>query len=59
MTKKDFELIAAVLNVNYRNARGDELGAIECVISDFARELQRTNPRFDAGRFIYACKAAR
>lgn len=59
MTKKDFELIAGILNRAHNVTRGEEQGVVLAIISDFASELRKTNPAFDAARFVYACKAAR
>jgi hypothetical protein len=50
MTKKDFELIAAVLRAN-----STETVVRERVALDFADELAATNPRFDRARFLRAC----
>lgn len=50
MSKKDFELIARIL----RGLPVDCYGT-EQVAERFAEELQRTNPRFDAARFLTAC----
>ena len=57
MTRKDFELIAATLNRAYRATRGEEQGVVLAIIADFAAKLPATNAQFDAGRFVYACKA--
>ena len=54
MTRKDFQLIADVLK-----ASGVASPMNRCVIKDiatnFAVELQKTNPRFDVQRFVKAC----
>lgn len=50
MTKKDFQLIARIL----RDLPADLYGP-EQVAERFAEELKRTNPRFDAARFLKAC----
>ena len=53
MTRKDFELIAEVL----RNAALDKLTR-EFLAGYFSIALARTNPRFDAARFIRAATEA-
>ena len=58
MTRKDFELIAATLNRAYLATRGEEQGIVLAIVADFADKLRSTNPQFDAGRFVYACKKA-
>ena len=51
MTKKDFELIAAVLNVlELPRHTKDYLAAT------FREALAQNNPKFDAARFIKACQ---
>ncbi len=61
MTRKDFKLIAATL----KDCRADvalasdptrEMAVTDLVIARFARALKSTNPRFNADRFIEACK---
>ena len=53
MTRKDFQLIAAVLKASGTSPMN------RCVIKDvamnFAVELQKTNPRFNVQRFVDAC----
>lgn len=59
MTKKDYELIASVLNGAYQDAANgteeDLIFMLESVIKPMADELGDTNPRFDRKRFIEAC----
>lgn len=52
MTRKDFELIAAVL----RNAPLHTQGCayVDELAEDFADALAETNPRFDRDRFLAA-----
>lgn len=57
MTKKDFILIAGILNRAFNATRGEEQGAVLAIIAEFAAKLPATNPQFDAARFVYACKA--
>lgn len=52
MTKKDFELIANILR---DNREGAEV-TIDTLAEHFACAFTYTNPRFDAERFITACK---
>jgi len=54
MSRKDFELIAYILRNS--NEVVDEQ-ALDTVITMFADNLKLTNPRFDYGRFVRACKA--
>ncbi|MGH2619837.1 MAG: hypothetical protein ACRDHG_04620 [Anaerolineales bacterium] len=49
MSRKDFELIAGVV-------RGLDNIIRDHVAAEFARVLGRTNPRFDADRFLKACE---
>ena len=55
MTKKDFELIAAVLAAVSNTAHSNAANALRDVADEFARVLGRTNPRFDRERFLKAC----
>lgn len=59
MTRKDFQLIADVLNdcrESYADANADAgTQAIETVAECFALRLRATNPRFDRDRFLRAC----
>jgi hypothetical protein len=50
MTKRDFELIAAVL-ANLPEMRVDP----DTVAEEFADALATTNPRFDRTKFLTAC----
>lgn len=51
MTKKDFELIAKAINEIKFDDKFHQLGLAQ----HFAGRLQKTNPNFDAERFIKAC----
>ncbi len=51
MTKKDYQLIAAILVKCQDDAETDILP----IINRFATELAKTNPRFDSKRFVHAC----
>lgn len=55
MTRKDFQLIANVLNAHH-NAEGvsRQVDARALAVS-FASELAKTNPRFNATQFVNAC----
>jgi hypothetical protein len=55
MTRKDFELIAAVLK-NRRALAGDA-GAFDTLARDFAEALAATNKQFNRDRFLRACGA--
>lgn len=57
MTRKDFELIAGIIN---KYMVSEELNIKERLIlqeisRDFSIILQTTNPNFDRGRFMKAC----
>lgn len=60
MTKKDFELIAYVIN-NLQVYKGIHTtgnmsdGFKKMVAINFAKALSHTNPRFSEDRFIEAC----
>lgn len=53
MTKKDFVLIASVINGIGFAAESDRLALAQ----EFARRLGNTNPQFDSKRFVRACLA--
>ena len=56
MTKKDFELIATVIQKvreDLWDVRPDRVG--EYVSAAFATVLAETNPRFNRDRFLRAC----
>jgi hypothetical protein len=56
MTKKDFELIAAVLISNRPSPYdGDKFDQWVYVVEDFVSKLRTTNPRFNSERFRTAC----
>ena len=59
MTRKDFELIADVLNNHYnlRCKPEDKMykDTVEQIALTFAHRLQSTNPRFNIQRFVQAC----
>ena len=64
MTRKDFELIAAVMRDAHstcvsQRARNpaSAADALEFAAAQFAKRLAETNPRFDQERFIAACVA--
>ena len=54
MTRKDFELIADVLN-NYHTGEKAQKDTVEQIALTFAQRLQSTNPRFNVQRFVKAC----
>lgn len=57
MTKKDFELIAFVLNglnENFNNGGSDEV-SLSLVCDEIADALQIENPKFNRRIFLNAC----
>jgi hypothetical protein len=57
MTKKDFELIAFVLNrlnENFNNGGSDEV-SLSLVCDEIADALQIENPKFNRRLFLKAC----
>ncbi len=54
MTRKDFELIAAVLKAHRNDNRLIDI-SISCLARDFAEALKATNKQFNADKFIRAC----
>lgn len=55
MTKKDFELIAAVLRENVPEPGRPDARILHRKIAEaFAEKLLATNPRFQEGRFLTA-----
>jgi len=56
MTKKDFILIAKVLQEKYRsNPMVAHQHNAACICTLLADALQKQNPRFERGRFLTAC----
>ena len=53
MTRKDFQLIAKVLKASATSPMTALV--VQDVATNFALELQKTNPRFDVQRFVKAC----
>ena len=54
MTKQDYELIAKVIRENM-NGPDCPVPLRDNLRYEFARALQRTNPRFSTSRFMAAC----
>jgi hypothetical protein len=54
MTRKDFELIADVLN-NYHTGDEKQKAVVREMALTFGVRLHETNPRFDVQRFVSAC----
>jgi hypothetical protein len=54
MTRKDFQLIADVLKAS-ASASPMNRCVIQDIATNFAVELQKTNPRFNVQRFVKAC----
>lgn len=55
MSKKDFELIARVLDGQRARSNTSELWRLDETARAFASELASTNPRFDRAHFLRAC----
>lgn len=57
MTRKDFELIAGILNQNGAGfSEGDEGYTLTRILAaQFANALEQENPRFNRERFLAAC----
>jgi hypothetical protein len=53
MTRKHYRMIAAALS---ELALVNPTGARDCALK-LAQSFERDNPRFDAGRFLEACRA--
>ena len=57
MTRKDFELLAGVLNrlnADFNNC-GDDSVSLALVAEELADALAGTNERFDRAKFLKAC----
>ena len=59
MTKKDYELIAKVLNMQ-KPASKEKAPYLhfqwKTIVAQFSLELKKSNPRFDRSRFLKACE---
>ena len=55
MTKKDFILIANILNGSLYKGYFNEKYGIEDIMEHFAKELEKTNEQFDRDKFLKAC----
>ena len=55
MTRKDFQLIADVVNDSVNRVHGLTPVMREQLAEEFANALQYTNDRFDYQRFVSAC----
>ena len=57
MSRKDFELIAAVLREAHDQTDASSTARLltDSLAEDFAHALARTNDRFDRARFLRAC----
>jgi hypothetical protein len=59
MTRKDYQLIAGIINnANYtarkfKDTSGE--GMLEHIANELSDELAKDNPRFDRARFLTAC----
>lgn len=55
MTRKDYVMIAEVINRNTVSLTESALIDFARMAEDLATELQNDNPRFDRDRFLTAC----
>ena len=55
MTRKDYVMIAEVINRNTGSLTESALIDFARMAEDLATELQNDNPRFDRARFLTAC----
>lgn len=55
MTRKDYELIAKVINRNTVSLTESAFIDFARMAEDLATELETENPRFDRQRFLTAC----
>ena len=56
MTRKDYIIIAKILNTQYNAAKSAaEFTLVAIAIQDFISELKQENSRFDEDKFINAC----
>lgn len=58
MTKRDFELIAAVIKARMADASHIERLELERLSLDMADALRSTNKQFNRDRFLRACGVA-
>ena len=59
MTRKDYELLASVLNHQFNNEHKTATSLGTAILNDLVKALGNENPRFDAKKFIAAVSAAR
>lgn len=55
MTRKDYVMIAEVINRNTTSLTESAFIDFARMAEDLATELQNDNPRFDRDRFLTAC----
>ena len=55
MTRKDYVMIAEVINRNATSSTESAFIDFARMAEDLATELQNDNPRFDRARFLTAC----
>jgi len=55
MTKKDFEIIAKVIESNVLRSSKTEESRLQALAAELAEKFKIINPRFDTQRFIAAC----
>ena len=58
MTRKDFQLIANVLNAHHKQPGPVPVFTVQAIAVSLAMELTKTNPRFNKKRFVEACLKA-
>jgi len=58
MTRKDFQLIADVLNAHHKQPGPVPAFTVQAIAVSLAIELTKTNPRFNKKRFVEACLKA-
>ena len=55
MTRKDFTLIANVLNAHHNQPGPVPVFTVQAIAVSLANELAKTNPRFNTQLFVEAC----
>ena len=55
MIKKDYELIADVINESIKAEKEGTFTTIKDLAKNMAYQLQAENPRFDIGKFLGKC----
>lgn len=55
MSRKDYQLIANVLNAHHKQPGPVPLFTVQAIAVSLASELAKTNPRFNKKKFLEAC----